>query len=356
MSKFTVKDLGLEYRMRVGGMPISHYPDTGLIYGTPPIDNTYTKWGELSVEAYGYYDSDKVDYEGLIEGAEDECFETKEIANIGFKIIDLKQLGKPIAYTEDKLGCGPVLERGFKLDLATLYDSMDEESSEHSAMYNALISVISNSDIRTPITVFSKEENQFGHIDYTGYISQNLWDFRNPVIAFVEDVYIEKGFENRGILSEVFKQLRAIFLRNFNYDLVMLVGDTTILNNTIRTNVSSSYAKQILINAYNGDSEDNTKGSLYFNIYDNTDTWVLSSREEKSAENFNTVHFVVSFGDDDTVDCALHSDCEKSCCSGSCGEGCKNCCATGMRTEIYRYSDDVELIGTDFEDFVDSEE
>ena len=95
MSKFTVKDLGLEYRMTVGGALIQQ-TTSGLEYQNYPLDNTYTRHCNLSVE--GYAMNDEVDYEGLLENAELTCYETTELINVGLKIIDLKQLGRPIGF------------------------------------------------------------------------------------------------------------------------------------------------------------------------------------------------------------------------------------------------------------------
>ena len=355
MEKFTVKDLKLSYRPSVTGVSISRYPDSGLIYSTPPMDNTYTKYANLQVSGLAY-NYGEVDYEDLMENPEDTVYEEEELVNISFKFIDLKQLGEPIGFTKDKLGCSELLERGFKLDLYHLFEAMDCESGDQVAMYNAMMSIISNTDIKTPITVYSKEEeDSLATPKYTGYIKQDIWDFRNPIIAFVEDIHIKEGFENRGILSQVFKDLRTIFARSHNYDLVMLIGDTTILDGRKFSNVNSDYAKKFLVNTYDGDADDNSKGTLYFNLYGDTDTWVLSSKEENTTEQFETIHFVVTYGDDINFDCDCDCDLNEnsqSACSGKC-EDCKGCCVTGSRAEIYRDSYDVEFIGTDYEDYVD---
>lgn len=347
MEKFSVKDLALNYRVSLTGSIVSQFPDRGLEYSTPPMENTYTKYADISVEGYAY--NDDVDYEGLLENPEDNCFETTELVGMSLKIIDLKQLGKPMAYTEDELGCGSVLERGFKLDLTHLREAMDCASREDLSMFDSFISIISNTEIKTPISIYGKGIDDNGTTVYQGYIPQDIWDFRNPIIAFVEDVHIQESFKNKGILTEVFKQLKVVLSRNFNYDMVMLVGCTDTLDGRKYSNVSNSYIKKTLTSAFNSSVYENGKGALYFNILGSRDTWVLNTKAENAADSFETVHFVVSFGDDIDFDCDYHHEETKSHCSGKCNEGCKGCCVTGTHTDIYRSSDDIEIIGTDFE-------
>ena len=130
----------------------------------------------------------------------------------------------------------------------------------------------------------------------------------------------------------------------YNYDLVMLIGNTTSLDGRKYSNVDSNYVRKALVKAYKGTTKDYSKGFICFSNSDNEYNWVnkLKVRDE-------VTHFVVNFSDDSDFDCVRDDD----LCTGKCNKGCKGCCVTGMRSNVYRYSEEVEFIGTDYEDYIE---